>query len=42
MERLIIRLKFWREERDRQEAIAGFHAARQKATDAKTQESPDA
>lgn len=42
MERLIIRLKFWREERDRQEAIAGFHATRQKTSDAQRLENPDA
>lgn len=42
MERLIIRLQFWREERDRQEAIARYHAGRQKQTDAKTLETPDA
>ena len=40
MERLIIRLQFWREERDRQESIAFFHSRRQQQTDA--QESPDA
>ncbi|USN15007.1 hypothetical protein PAPPERLAPAPP_00790 [Brevundimonas phage vB_BpoS-Papperlapapp] len=39
MARLVIRLKYWREERDRQARIAGHHARRQKQAELET---PDA